>query len=550
MMNIEKYIDNKDYSSYEDFKNNFKIEVPDNFNFAYDVVDEYAATMPDKVAIVWTNEEDICKEVTFAELKKESDKVAAYLQNRGIKAGDKVMLILKRRLEFWFAIVGLHKIGAATIPATHLLTAQDIVYRVEAASVKMILSVDDKEVIESIENAKPDAPSLEFVAGVGSNIPDSWDDFVAETQGSDLEFETPSKRPTENGDISLIYFTSGTTSHPKMVAHDYTYPLGHIITARYWQNIKEDELHFTVSDTGWGKAAWGKIYGQWITGARVFVYDFDKFVPENMLAKIEKFKVSTFCAPPTIYNFLTREDLNKYDLSSLRWAAVAGEPVNTEVFNKFLEYTGLKLYEGFGQTETTLSIATFPFMESIPGSMGKPSPEYDIDLIKSDGTICEVGETGEIVIRTDKRKPMGLFLGYYRDQQKTDETYYNDIYHTGDLAKRDESGYLWFVGRVDDVIKSSGYRIGPFEVEDAIMGHEAVVECAVTGSPDPVRGQVVKATIVIADKYKPGSDELKKEIQEFVKNATAPYKYPRIIKFIDALPKTISGKVRRVELRD
>lgn len=549
-MDLNNYLTEGSYSNYEQFRDAIEINVPENFNFAYDVVDDYAENNPDKVALVWTNDEDTHREVTFAELKRESDKVAAYMTNKGITAGDKVMLILKRRVEFWFTIIGLHKIGAVTIPATHLLTEKDIIYRCNAATIKMIVSVTDDQVIDSINRADKSCESLEYIAGVGEDIPNNWDDFRASTQGSDLEFKTPETRPTCNEDISLIYFTSGTTAHPKMVAHDFTYPLGHIITAKYWQNLKEDDLHLTVSDTGWAKAVWGKIYGQWLAGAKVFVYDFEKFIPEKMLEKLEKFKVSTFCAPPTVYNFLSREDMGKYDLSSLRWASVAGEPVNTKVFNRFYELTGLKLHEGFGQTETTLSIGTFPFMTPVPGSMGKPSPEYDIQLINSDGEICGDNETGEIVINTAKKRPMGLFMGYYRDEEKTNETYNNNIYHTGDLASRDSDGYFWFVGRVDDVIKSSGYRIGPFEVEDALMTHEAVVECAVTGSPDEVRGQIVKASIILADSYKPGSEQLIKELQDHVKKATAPYKYPRIIQFIDSLPKTISGKVRRVELRD
>ena len=363
-------------------------------------------------------------------------------------------------------------------------------------------------------------------------------------------FERPALANT-NDDTSLLYFTSGTTGNPKMVAHDFTYPLGHIVTGSYWHNLNEESLHLTLADTGWGKAVWGKLYGQWIAGANVFVYDFGKFVPAHVLAMIEKYHITSFCAPPTVFRFLIREDISKYDISSLRYCTIAGEALNPKVYEEFYRITGIKLMEGFGQTETTLTIATYPWVEPKPGSMGIPNPQYDVDLLTSDGRWAEDGEQGQIVIRTDKGKPIGLFKEYYRDEAKTREAYHDNIYYTGDVAWRDEDGYYWFVGRADDVIKSSGYRIGPFEVESALMTHPAVVECAITGVPDEIRGQVVKATIVLSKEYKArAGEELIKEIQDHVKHVTAPYKYPRIVEFVDELPKTISGKIRRVEIRE
>jgi acetyl-CoA synthetase len=359
------------------------------------------------------------------------------------------------------------------------------------------------------------------------------------------------ENPSNNDDIMLLYFTSGTTGEPKMVIHNYAYPLGHIITSGYWQNLKNDSLHLTLADTGWAKAAWGKLYGQWIMGACIFVYDHEKFTPADLLKIMQDYKVTSFCAPPTVFRFLIREDIRQYDLSALKYCEIAGEPLNPSVYEAFYEATGLKLMEGFGQTETTVTIANFPWMNPKPGSMGMPSPAYDMDLITLDGRSAEDGEQGEIIFRTDRLMPVGLFMGYYRDKELTESVYYNNVYHTGDIAWRDEDGYYWFVGRNDDVIKSSGYRIGPFEVESALMTHPAVVECAITGVPDEVRGQVVKATIILAPAYKEkAGPELVKEIQDHVKKVTAPYKYPRIIEFVEELPKTISGKIRRVQIRE
>jgi len=446
-------------------------------------------------------------------------------------------------------ILALHKIGAICIPATHLLTKKDIVYRNNAADIKMIICVNEPEVIKHVEDSEPESPSLKLKALVGGSR-EGWLDFTTELSKASSDFKRPvgSDAPT-NDDILLLYFTSGTTGMPKMVRHNYTYPLGHILTAKYWQNVTEDGLHLTVADTGWAKAVWGKIYGQWLSGAAIFVYDYDKFVPKELLEVITKHGVTSFCAPPTIYRFFIKEDLSKYDFSKMKYCAVAGEPLNPEVYNQFYNATGIKLMEGYGQTELTVTAATYPWMEPKPGSMGKPSPGYDLDIINEDGTSCEVGEEGQIVLRTNKSKPVGMFDGYYRDADLTSKVWHDDIYYTGDMAWRDEDGYLWFVGRADDVIKSSGYRIGPFEVESALLEHPAVLECAITAVPDPDRGQIVKATVVLTKNYTP-SDELVVELQNHVKKVTAPYKYPRIIEFVKELPKTISGKIRRVEIRN
>lgn len=545
---LEKYLPKVDFDSLDDFRQNFKINVPDNFNFGYDIVDGWAEKEPDKVALRWTNDKGERIDFTFADIKRESDKTAAFFMEQGIGKGDMVMLILKRRYEFWFSIVALHKIGAVVIPATHLLTKKDIVYRNNAADIKAIVAVGDDIILPHIADAMPESPSVKSLISVGPKVPEGWVDFHKGIESA-APFVKPAC-PNTNDDIMLMYFTSGTTGNPKMVAHYFTYPLGHIVTARYWHNLRQDSLHLTVADTGWGKAVWGKLYGQWIVGATVFVYDHEKFTPADMLKMIEEHKITSFCAPPTIFRFMIREDLNKFDLSSLKYCTIAGEPLNPAVYEAFYNATGIKLMEGFGQTETTMTIGTFPWMEPKPGSMGVPNPAYDMDLITGDGRSAEDGEQGEIVLRTDKIKPLGLFKEYYRDAEKTKEVYSDNVYHTGDIAWRDEDGYYWFVGRTDDVIKSSGYRIGPFEVESALMTHPAVVECAITGVPDEVRGQVVKATIVLAKAYKDkAGEELVKEIQNHVKKTTAPYKYPRVVEFVEELPKTISGKIRRVEIR-
>ena len=545
---VERFITQTSFSSQEDFIKNFHVRVPENFNFGYDVVDAWAAEQPDKKALLWTNDRGEHHQYTYAELKEMTDRTASYFQSLGIGRGDMVMLILKRHYEFWYAIIALHKLGAVAIPATHLLTKKDIVYRCNAASIKMIVASGDDIVLGHIIDAMPESPTVERLVSTGPHIPEGFEDFHA-----GIDHAAPFVRPAHvntNDDISLMYFTSGTTGEPKMVAHDFTYPLGHITTASFWHNLHEDSLHLTIADTGWGKAVWGKLYGQMIAGANIFVYDHEKFTPANILEKIHEYHITSLCAPPTIYRFLIREDLTKYDLSSLEYCTTAGEALNSAVYDTFKRLTGIRLMEGFGQTETTLTLATFPWMEPKPGSMGVPNPQYHIGLLTPDGREAEDGEQGQIVIFTDKRKPLGLFKEYYRNPELTREAWHDGVYYTGDVAWRDEDGYYWFVGRADDVIKSSGYRIGPFEVESALMTHPAVVECAITGVPDEIRGQVVKATIVLARDYKEKAGEaLIKELQDHVKRVTAPYKYPRVIEFVDELPKTISGKIRRVEIR-
>ena len=545
---LERFVKQTHFTSQEDFIKNFKIEVPENFNFGYDVVDAWAAEEPDKEAILWTNDKGACIHFSYADLKKYTDQTASYFQSLGIGHGDKVMLILKRRYEFWYSIIALHKLGAVVIPATHLLTKKDIVYRCNAASIKMIVMAVEEVITKHVIDAMPDSPTVEKLVSIGPDIPEGFLDFH-----KGIDNAAPFVRPEHvntNDDISLMYFTSGTTGEPKMVAHDFTYPLGHIVTGSFWHNLHRDSLHLTIADTGWGKAVWGKLYGQMIAGATVFVYDHEKFTPADILQKIHDYHITSLCAPPTIYRFLIREDLSKYDLSSLEYCTTAGEALNYSVYETFLKITGIRLMEGFGQTETTLTLATFPWMEPKPGSMGVPNPQYEIDLIKPDGRSAEDGEQGQIVVRTNHGKPLGLFKEYYRAPELTKEAWHDGVYYTGDVAWRDEDGYYWFVGRADDVIKSSGYRIGPFEVESALMTHPAVVECAITGVPDEIRGQVVKATIILAKDYKDkAGDALIKELQDHVKRVTAPYKYPRVIEFVDELPKTISGKIRRVEIR-
>lgn len=546
---IERFLEQTSFTSQEDFRQHLKIKVPKDFNFGYDVVDAWAKEAPDKNALLWTNDKGESRQYSFADMKKYTDMTASYFLQLGIRHGDMVMLILKRRIEFWFSIIALHKIGAVCIPATHLLTKKDIVYRCNAASIKMIVCAGEEVITTHVANALPESPSVETVVSSGPLVPEGFMDFQ-----KGIHDAPPFVRPAHansNEDISLMYFTSGTTGEPKMVAHDFTYPLGHIVTGFIWHNLNEQSIHLTIADTGWGKAVWGKLYGQWFSGANIFVYDHEKFTPADILKKLHDYHITSLCAPPTIFRFLIREDLTKYDLSSLKYCTIAGEALNPSVFNTFKELTGIQLMEGFGQTETTLTVATFPWMKPKPGSMGMPNPQYDVDLIDNEGRSVEAGEQGQIVIHTDKGKPLGLFKEYYRAPELTKEAWHDGVYYTGDVAWRDEDGYFWFVGRADDVIKSSGYRIGPFEVESACMTHPAVVECAVTAVPDEIRGQIVKATIVLSKEYKDkAGDALIKEIQNHVKRVTAPYKYPRVIEFVDELPKTISGKIRRVAIRN
>lgn len=546
---VERFLTQTEFKSQEDYKKNLHFIVPDNFNFAYDVMDVWAEEEPDKLALLWTNDEGECIRFTFKDLKEQTDQTAAYFQQLGIGKGDMVMLILKRRYEFWLSMLALHKLGAIAIPATHMLTKHDIVYRNTRASIKAIICVGEDYVLEQITEAIAESPSLEILISVGPNTNEHFHDWHKEWKNAP-KFVRP-EHVNDNDDTMLMYFTSGTSGEPKMVAHNFLYGLGHLTTGVFWHNLREDSIHLTVADTGWGKAVWGKLYGQWFAGAVVFVFDHEKFTADKMLRQIEKYHITSFCAPPTVYRFMIQEDFSKYDLSSLRYCCTAGEALNAAVYEKFFDLTGLKLMEGFGQTETTMTLGTMPWTKPKPGSMGLPNPQYDIDLIKYDGTPCEDGEKGEIVIHTDKRKPIGLFKEYYRDAELTHQAWHDGIYHTGDVAWRDEDGYYWFVGRIDDVIKSSGYRIGPFEVESALMTHPAVVECAITGVPDEIRGMVVKATVVLGKEWKSkAGDALVKELQDHVKHETAPYKYPRIIEFVDELPKTISGKIRRVEIRE
>jgi acetyl-CoA synthetase len=546
---LSNYVSKEKFDNYDDFYNNFKISIPGDFNFAYDVVDELAEKSPDKTAMVWCNDKGEEKIISFYDMKYYSNKTANFFKSIGIKKGDRVMLILKRRFEFWYTLLALHKIGAIGIPATHLLTSKDIIYRCNSAGIKMIISVADDEVVNHINDSRTKSHTLKYIVGVNGKG-DGWYDFDEELEKASPDFTKPTgSEMTKNEDVMLLYFTSGTTGMPKMVLHDFTYPLGHISTAKYWQCVQENGLHLTVSDTGWMKSMWGKIYGQWLCGSAVFTYDHEKFNPKDLLNVMIKHKVTTFCAPPTIYRFLIKEDLTKYDLSNLKHCAIAGEPLNPEVYYQFLKATGMKLAEGYGQTELTLTVGTFPGMEPKPGSMGKPAPGYDVDVVDENGNSCEVGEEGQIIIRTDTGKPFGMFSGYYNDEELKKQVWHDNMYFTGDMAWRDEDGYLWFVGRADDVIKSSGYRIGPFEVESALIEHPAVLECAITAVPDPIRGQIVKASVILAKGYT-GSDTLVKELQDHVKRVTAPYKYPRVIEFVEELPKTISGKIRRIEIRE
>ncbi len=521
----------------------FEPVVADNFNFAYDVVDEIARLDPDRRAMVWCNVAGAARTFTFGEMKLYSDKCAQMLADHGVKKGDMVLLVLKRHYEFWFTVLALHKIGAVGVPATNLLTTHDLVYRFKAASVTACVCSGECNIAEYVEEACREYPDIHAKFLVRGTR-EGWLDYTKELEKYNGAWQ---RAQTHRDDPMLLYFTSGTTGMPKMVVHNMAYPVAHIITARYWHNVHEDDLHLTVSETGWMKAVWGKLYGQWLACASIFVYDFDKFVPHDLLHMMEKYRVTTFCAPPTIYRFFIKEGMEGYDLSSLRYSTTAGEALNPEVYNRWYEFTGLRLMESYGQTETVMQVANFVGTTPKPGSMGKPSPIYDIHLIDEDGNDVPRGTVGEIVINTEKPHP-GLFSGYYRNPEVTAESWHDGYYHTGDTAWMDEDGYLWYVGRTDDVIKSSGYRIGPFEIESVLMEHPAVLECAVTGAPDPVRGIVVKATIVLTKKYEP-SEELKKELQTYVKKQTAPYKYPRIVEFVTELPKTISGKIRRTEIR-
>ena len=517
----------------------------DEFNFAFDVVDAIAAKYPDKLAMLHLDKNKVERRFTFTDMSKASNRAANYFKSLGIKKGDRVMLVLKRHYQFWFAILALHKIGAIAIPATNLLQEHDFTYRFNAAGVSAIVCTADGDAAHQVDLAEKDSPTLKTKVLVGGQR-EGWHDFDSEYTMFRSSFPRTEDSP-KGEDLMLMFFTSGTTGYPKIAAHNYKYALGHYITAKYWHCVHADGLHFTISETGWGKALWGKLYGQWLCEGAVFTYDFDRFHADDILPLFKQYNITTFCAPPTMYRMFIKEDLSKYDLSSIRHATTAGEALNPEVFRQFESQTGLQIYEGFGQTETTLTVGNLVGNAQKIGSMGKPIPTYDLVLVDSDGNEVARGENGEICVRIDKEVPCGLFSGYYNDEEQTKEVMHDGLYHTRDVAWQDEDGYLWYVGRADDVIKSSGYRIGPFEIESVIMELPYVLECGVSAAPDPIRGQVVKASIVLT-KGTEGTEELKKEIQEYVKKNTAPYKYPRIVVFRDELPKTISGKIIRNKL--
>ena len=517
----------------------------DNFNFAFDIVDAVAKRSPNKLAMLHIDKNKIERRFTFKDMKRASNMAANYFKSLGIKKGDRVMLVLKRHYQFWFAILGLHKLGAIAIPATNLLQQHDLDYRFNAAGVSAVVCTADGDVANQVDLAESSSPTLKTKIMVGGNR-EGWHNFDDEYKLFSAHYYRTDDTPCGD-DTMLMFFTSGTTGYPKIAAHSYKYPLGHYITAKYWHGVHEDGLHFTISETGWGKALWGKLYGQWLCEGAVFTYDFDRFDASDILPMFAKYNITTFCAPPTMLRMMVKEDITKYDLSSIKHMTTAGEALNLEIYRQFEKITGLKIMEGFGQTELTLTIANLIGTNCKPGSMGKPVPLYDIDLIDSDGNPVPDGKPGEIVVKTSEKVPCGLFLGYYNDDEKTKEVWHDGYYHTGDVAWRDEDGFFWYVGRADDVIKSSGYRIGPFEIESVIMELPYVLECGVSAAPDEIRGQVVKASIVLVKGTTP-SDELKKEIQTYVKEHTAPYKYPRIVEFKDELPKTISGKIQRNKL--
>ncbi|MCI5655151.1 MAG: AMP-binding protein [Candidatus Pseudoruminococcus sp.] len=548
-MLLHKFLPRTEFDSYEDFKANYKVNIPEDFNFGFDVVDAWAEADENKKALVWCNDHGEEKTFTFSDISRLSNKTANYFRSLGIKKGDVVMMILRRRWEYWICATALHKVGAILIPGSLQLTKKDIVYRGNSAEVKAIICINDDFVINQVEASEKEIPTLENKIVVGEPR-DGWRFFEDEIEPFSDKFPRPTGDQATNwNDIMLVYFTSGTTGMPKMVQHNFAHPLGHIVTAKYWQMVQEDKLHMSVSDSGWAKFGWGKIYGQWICGAVIFAYDMDKFIPAKLLEVISKYKITTFCAPPTMYRFMLQEDLKKYDLSSIQRCCTAGEPLNPEVIKKWQEYTGHFIYEGFGQSEGSVLLANFQWFEPRLGSTGKPSPIYDIHLVDKDGNDVKPGEEGSIVIMDVKNHPpVGLFTGYYKNPEMTEEKLLGKFYNTDDMASCDEDGYYCFIGRDDDVIKCSGYRIGPFEVESALLEHPSVVECAITGAPDPIRGQVVKATVVLAAGYTP-SEELKKELQSHVKRVTAPYKYPRVIEFVDELPKTLGGKIKRGQIR-
>ena len=553
--NVEKTADGKHKLIYQDFMEevldddghlkSVRFHYPDNFNFAYNVVDELARRYPQKRAIAWMSRNHERRDFTFTDISRYSQQAANYLSSLGIKKGDHVMLVLRRNWQFWVIINALHRIGAVALLASNQLLVKDFKYRFERANVRCIICSVDGTITDAADEAAQEVPNVEFKIAVDGSYKD-WLNFDQEFEKYSDVFERPADLKAT--DPAIMFFSSGTTGYPKAVTHCHTYPLGHIITARWWQQVEPDGLHLTISDTGWAKALWGKIYGQWLSECAVMVYDFDRFDAADIMHLFKDFNITSFCAPPTMYRFFIREDLSKYDFSSLHHATIAGEALNPEVFNLFLKATGLKVMEGFGQTETTMVLGNITGMNPKPGSMGKPSPLYNVELHDADGNQVKSGEVGEIVIKAEPYQIPGLFVGYHGDPEATENSWHDGYYHTGDTAWCDEDGYYWYVGRIDDLIKSSGYRIGPFEIESVIMELPYVLECAVVGVPDPTRGQVVKAYIVLTKNQQP-SEELVKEIQDYVKTHTAPYKYPRQVEFVDAMPKTTSGKIRRTELR-
>ena len=517
----------------------------DKFNFAFDIVDEIAKKDPEKLAMLHIDKNKVERRFTFNDMKRASNQCANYFKSLGIKKGDRVMLVLKRHYQFWYAILALHKLGAVAIPATNLLQEHDFDYRFNAAEVSAIVCTADGDVAHQVDLAEPASPTLKTKILVGGER-EGWHNFDEEFPLFSAHFYRTEDTACGD-DLMLMFFTSGTTGYPKIAAHNYKYALGHYVTAKYWHGVDENGLHFTISETGWGKALWGKLYGQWLCEGAVFTYDFDRFDAADILPMFAKYHITTFCAPPTMLRMMIKQDISQYDLSSIKHMTTAGEALNPEVYRQFEKATGLQIMEGFGQTELTLMIANLMGNSHKLGSMGKPTPAYDVDILDPDGNPVPDGETGEIVVKTSDKVPCGLFAGYYKNQEKTDEVWHDGYYHTGDTAWRDEDGFYWYVGRVDDVIKSSGYRIGPFEIESVIMELPYVLECGVSAAPDEVRGQVVKASIVLVKGTEP-TEELKKEIQDYVKHHTAPYKYPRIVVFKDELPKTISGKIQRNKL--
>jgi len=544
----------KDYAAFDEsggwdtVQKTFSLKAPERFNFAYDVIDRYAREAPGKEALVWCDDNGEEKIFTFGQLAKEINKTAHFFTAMGIERGDAVLLFLRRRYEFWFILPALHKIGAIAVPATVQLAAHDIEYRIQSAQIKMVIAVQEKQLQQEIQKAAEAVYKKPLLVWVHDEM-DGWISFEKVRQNMSEEFNAPQEDeyPCDT-DTALLYFTSGTSGNPKMVAHNFLYPLGHIATAKFWQNVKAGGRHLSIAETGWAKAMWGKIYGQWLCGCAVFVYDMDMFIPRKLLEKMAHYRLTSFCAPPTVYRYLIREPIEEYDLSSLEECTTAGEALSADIFESFKQKTGISMREGYGQTELTLSAGTFPGMPIKPGSMGKPSPGYRIDIVKNDGSVCETGETGEIVLQLDKGHPLGMFSGYYKNPEKTAEVFEGGVYHTGDSAYRDSDGYLWFVGRTDDLIKSSGFRISPFEVESVLSQHPAVCECAVTGVPDPKRGQAVKAFVVLNRGYT-ASKNLEKELMFFAKKNAALYKAPRSLEFVEQLPKTHNGKISRAQIR-